>query len=114
MTGGDRPAKGGIVRLRRRDDVFAIQALAARCGAECFVETRKGQTAEVMMPQIVDTIDHVVYHGDYLYNPSENTVLVVYGGLVKEAAVIGSDDPLDIAKQLLRTLIAYRQTPTQL
>lgn len=66
------------------------------------------------MPQIVDTIDHIVYHGDYLYKPSENTVLVIYGGLVKEAAVIGSDDPLDIAKQLMRALVACRQTNTQL
>jgi hypothetical protein len=94
--------------------VFTIQVFAARRGAECFLENRKGQTAEVTMPQIVDTIDPVVYHGDYLYKPSENTVLVVYGGLVKEAAVIGSDDPLVIAKQLLRALVAYRQTATQL
>ena len=61
------------------------------------------------MPQIVDTIDHVAYHGDYLYKPTENTVLVVYGGLVKEA-VISSEDPLDIAKQLLRALVADRRT----
>jgi hypothetical protein len=66
------------------------------------------------MPQIVDIIDHIVYHGDYLYKPSENTVLVVYGGLIKEAAVISGDDPLETAKQLLRALVANRQTNTQL
>jgi len=61
------------------------------------------------MPQIVETIDQIVYHGDYLYKPSENIVLVVYGGLVKEATVIGSDDPLDIAKQLMRALVEDRR-----
>ena len=66
------------------------------------------------MTQVVDTIDQIVYHGDYLYKPSENTVLVIYGGLVKEAAVIGSDDPLETAKQLLRALVQSRQTNTQL
>jgi hypothetical protein len=66
------------------------------------------------MPQIVDTIDLVAYHGDYLYKPRENTVLVVYGGLVKEAAVIGSEDPLDIATQLLRALVADRRTAARL
>jgi hypothetical protein len=64
------------------------------------------------MPQIADTIEHIVYHGDYLYKPSENTVLVVYGGLIKEASVISGDDPLETAKRLLRALVTDRQTNT--
>jgi hypothetical protein len=74
----------------------------------------RSEKARVTMPQIVVTIDHIVCHGDYLYNPSENTVLVVYGGLVKDAAVNGSDNPLNIAKQLLRELVASRQTKLSL
>jgi hypothetical protein len=66
------------------------------------------------MPQIVDTIDHIVYHGDYLYKPGENTVLVVYGGLIKEAFVISGDDPLETAKHLLRALVTDRATNTGL
>jgi hypothetical protein len=73
----------------------------------------RGQEAKVTMPQIVDIIDQIVYHGDYLYKPSEKTVLVVYGGLIKEASVIRGD-PLETAKQLLRALVANRQTNTQL
>jgi hypothetical protein len=65
------------------------------------------------MPQIADTIDHITYHGAYLYNPDENTVLVVYGGFVAEAAVISNEEPLKIARQLLRALVADRQSTTQ-
>jgi hypothetical protein len=54
------------------------------------------------MPQIVDTIDHITYHGSYLHNPDENTILVVYGGLVAEAAVISNEEPLKIARQLFQ------------
>jgi hypothetical protein len=66
------------------------------------------------MPQIVDTIDHIVYHADYLYKPSESTVLVVYGGLIKEAPVISGESPLETAKHLLRGMVADRQTNTRL
>ena len=66
------------------------------------------------MPQIVDTIDRLVYHGDYLYNPRESSVLVIYGGVVKEAAVISGEDPFDIAKQVLRALVADRSTAAQI
>jgi hypothetical protein len=62
------------------------------------------------MPQIADTIEHIVYHGDYLYKPSENTVLVVYGGLIKEVSIAPGGDPLEVARKLLRALVADRQT----
>jgi hypothetical protein len=59
--------------------------------------------------EIEVTVDGVTYHASYVYKPSpakNASVVVVYGGRVSEAAVIGPSDPDATARDLLRSMVA--------